>query len=78
MLLLCCITLFVSEPSITFSVSHDCMTAVTVTCDVMLTLTLSLKVRNKWKRKENKYENKYENENKPSPMFIILIVCYLG
>jgi len=43
MLLPCCMTLFVPEPSMTFSVSYDCVTVVTVTYDVMLILTLSSK-----------------------------------
>ena len=50
------------EPSTTFSVSHDYVIVVTVTYNVMLTLTLSSKIRNKWEK----------NENKPSLMFMIL------
>jgi len=42
---------FVSESSITFFVLCDYVTVVTVTCDVMLILTLSSKGRNKWKEK---------------------------
>ena len=45
MLLPCYMMLFVLEPSVTFSVSHDHVTIMTVTCDVTLILTLSLKIR---------------------------------
>ena len=40
-------TPFVPEPSTTFSVLCDYVKVVTVTCDIMLTLILSPKVRNK-------------------------------
>ena len=40
-------TLFVLESSTTFSMLYDHMIVVTVTYNIMLTLTLSLKVRNK-------------------------------
>ena len=45
MLLPCYIMLFVPEPSVTFSVLHDHVIIVTVTCDITLILTLSLKIR---------------------------------
>jgi len=44
--------LFVLEPSTIFSVSCNHVIVVTVTYDVILTLTLYSKVRNKWKGKE--------------------------
>ena len=40
-------TLFVLEPSITFSMLCDHIAIVTVICDVMLTLTLGPKIKNK-------------------------------
>jgi len=52
MLLLYYITSFVLEPFTSFSMSCDHVEVVTVTCDIILTLTLSPKVRNKWKEKE--------------------------
>ena len=46
--------LFVPESSITFSVSYDCVTVISVIYNIILTLTLSPKVRNKWKEKGKK------------------------
>ena len=44
MLLLCCVTLSILEPSVSFSMSHD---NVTVICDVTPLLSSKFKIKNK-------------------------------
>ena len=55
---LCYITLFVSDPSISFFISHNPVT-VTVMCDITLALVSSSKFWNKNKRKRKIEMRKY-------------------